>query len=96
MATEAKDNTLFSHCGTAGLELLLLALPAPALLRQDLTLTTTSLRLGSETTIESGIVERSSKYVSGVGFEPSPRLSSHDSAHENIEQVHVKMGKSAK
>lgn len=86
MATEAKENTPFSHCGTAGPELLLFAPPAPAQasISHDLTLTTTALRLGSETTVEAGsVVERFSK----SGSEPSPRsLSSHDSARGNTER----------
>ncbi|CAE6075839.1 unnamed protein product [Arabidopsis arenosa] len=84
MGTEAKDNTPFSHCGTAGPELLLFAPPAPApaptSISHDLTLTTTALRLGSETTVEAGSVERLPKSVLRVSSEPSPRsLSSHDS-----------------
>ncbi|XP_018439997.1 zinc finger CCCH domain-containing protein 44 isoform X2 [Raphanus sativus] len=85
--TEAKDNNLFSHCGTAGPELLLFAPPAPASISQDLTLTTTALRLGSETTVEAGLAERLPKYVSGVGLEPSLRSpSSHDPARGNTER----------
>uniref|UniRef100_A0A1J3JAX8 Zinc finger CCCH domain-containing protein 44 n=1 Tax=Noccaea caerulescens TaxID=107243 RepID=A0A1J3JAX8_NOCCA len=89
MATEAKDNTPITHCTTAGPELLLFAppAPAPAPIRQDLTLTTTALRLGSETTVEAGLVERLPKSVSGVGLEPSPRSSSsHDSARGNSQR----------
>ncbi|KFK34358.1 hypothetical protein AALP_AA5G134800 [Arabis alpina] len=87
MGTEGKDNTSFSHCGTAGTELLLCAPPAPASVSHDLTLTTTALRLGSETTFEAGSVERLPKSVSGVGLEPSPRSSSsHDSARGNTER----------
>ncbi|CAN7072525.1 unnamed protein product [Brassica oleracea var. botrytis] len=91
MDTEAKDHTLFSHCGTAGPELLLFTPPAPASISQNLTLTTTTLRLGSETSAEAGSVERCSKSVSGVGFEPSPRSSSlssssHESARGNTER----------
>ncbi|CAH8364535.1 unnamed protein product [Eruca vesicaria subsp. sativa] len=85
--TEAKDNTLFSHCGSAGPELLLFAPPPPASISQDLNLTTTALRLGSETTVEAGLVERLPKYVSGVGLEPSLRSpSSHDPARGNTER----------
>ncbi|XP_009115789.2 zinc finger CCCH domain-containing protein 44 isoform X2 [Brassica rapa] len=84
--TEAQDNTHFSHCGTAGPELLL-APPAPASTSQDLTLTTTALRLGSETTVEAGLVERPPKYASGVGLESSLRSpSSHDPARGNTER----------
>ncbi|CAN8278695.1 unnamed protein product [Cochlearia groenlandica] len=73
--TQAKDNT------AAGPELLLFAPPASASRDHDLTLTTTALRLGSETTAEAGSVDRLPKSVSGFGLEPSPRsLSSHDSA----------------
>ncbi|CAH8322973.1 unnamed protein product [Eruca vesicaria subsp. sativa] len=81
-STEGKDNTLFSHCGTTGPELLLFA---PSV-TQDLTPTTTALRLGSETTVEAS-VERCSKSVPGVDFEPSPRSSSsHDLARGNTER----------
>ncbi|KAF2588836.1 hypothetical protein F2Q70_00040774 [Brassica cretica] len=84
---EAQANTHFSHCGTAGPELLLFAPPAPASTSQDLTLTTTALRLGSETTVEAGLVERPPKYASGVGLEPSLRSpSSHDPARGNTER----------
>ncbi|KAJ0253631.1 Zinc finger CCCH domain-containing protein 44 [Hirschfeldia incana] len=84
--TEGKDNN-FSHCGTAGPELLLFAPPAPASISQDLTLTTTALRLGSETTVEAGLVDRLPKYASGVGLEPSLRSpSSHDPARGNTER----------
>lgn len=87
MGTEAKDNIPFSHCGTAGPELLLFAPPAPTSISHDLTLTTTALRLGSETTVEAGSVERLPKSVSGVGLEPSPRSSSsHDLARGNTER----------
>ncbi|CAH2064417.1 unnamed protein product [Thlaspi arvense] len=87
MGTEAKDNTPFSHCETAGPELLLFAPAAPASTSHDLTLTTTALRLGSETTAEAGSVERLPKFVSGVGLEPSPRSSSsHDSVRGNAER----------
>ncbi|KAL1199725.1 Zinc finger CCCH domain-containing protein 44 [Cardamine amara subsp. amara] len=87
MCTEAKDNTPFSHSGTAGPELLLFAPPAPASISQDLTLTTTALRLGSETTVEAGSAERFPKSVSGVGLEPSPRsLLSHDSTRGHTER----------
>ncbi|EOA23403.1 hypothetical protein CARUB_v10016583mg [Capsella rubella] len=88
MGTEAKENTPFNHCGTAGPELLLFAPPTPAStptsISHDLTLTTTALRLGSETTVEAGpLVERLPK----SGSEPSPRvLSSHDSARGNTER----------
>ncbi|CAN7060399.1 unnamed protein product [Brassica oleracea var. botrytis] len=85
--TEAQANTHFSHSGTAGPELLLFAPPAPASTSQDLTLTTTALRLGSETTVEAGLVERPPKYASGVGLEPSLRSpSSHDPARGNTER----------
>ncbi|KAL0714089.1 hypothetical protein Bca4012_021067 [Brassica carinata] len=85
--TEAKDSTLFSHCGTAGPELLLFAPPPPASISQDLNLTTTALRLGSETTVEAGLVERLPKYVSGVGLEPSLRSpSSHEPTRGNTER----------
>ncbi|VVB05311.1 unnamed protein product [Arabis nemorensis] len=89
MGTEAKDNTPFSHCGSAGTELLLCAppAPAPASISHDLTLTTTALRLGSETTVEAGSVERLPKSFSGVGLEPSPRsASSHELARGNTER----------
>ncbi|ESQ45405.1 hypothetical protein EUTSA_v10010070mg [Eutrema salsugineum] len=87
MVTEAKDSTSFNHCGTAGTELLLFAPPAPASISHDLNLTTTALRLGSETTVEAGSVERLPRSVSGVGLEPSPRsLSSHDSGRGNTER----------
>ncbi|KAF8095833.1 hypothetical protein N665_0321s0012 [Sinapis alba] len=87
LGTEAKDNTLFSHCGTTGPQLLLFTPPGPASMSQNLTLTTTALRLGSETTVEAGSVETCSKSVSGVGFEPSPRSSSlHDSVRGNTER----------
>ncbi|CAA7019355.1 unnamed protein product [Microthlaspi erraticum] len=89
MGTEAKVNIPFSHCTTAGPELLLFAPPppAPASIRQDLTLTTTALRLGSETTVDAGPVERLHRSVSGVGLEPSPRSSSsHDSGRGNTER----------
>ncbi|KAJ0231252.1 Zinc finger CCCH domain-containing protein 44 [Hirschfeldia incana] len=76
MGTEAKDNSLFNHCGTAGPELQLFAPPAPSSVRQDLTLTTTALRLGSDTAVETGSVQRLPKSLSGVGLEPSPRSSS--------------------
>ncbi|XP_010515502.1 PREDICTED: zinc finger CCCH domain-containing protein 44-like isoform X3 [Camelina sativa] len=86
MGTEEKVNTPFSHCGTAGPELLLFAppAPAPASITHDLTLTTTALRLGSETTVEAGpVVERLLK----SGSELSPRaLSYHDSARGNTER----------
>ncbi|CDY66534.1 BnaA09g54650D [Brassica napus] len=68
MGTESKDNTLFN----AGPELLLFAPPAPSSVSQDLTLTTTALRLGSETTVKAGSVERLPKSLSGVSLEPSP------------------------
>ncbi|KAF3593028.1 hypothetical protein DY000_02026464 [Brassica cretica] len=87
MGTESKDNTLFNHCGTAGPELLLFAPPAPSSVSQDLTLTTTALRLGSETTVKAGSVERLPKSLSGVSLEPSPRSSSlHDSPRGNTER----------
>ncbi|XP_056852759.1 zinc finger CCCH domain-containing protein 44 isoform X1 [Raphanus sativus] len=87
MGTEAKDNTLFNHCGTAGPELQLFAPPAPTSVSQDLTLTTTALRLGSETTVKGGSVERLPKSLSGVGLEPSPRSSSlHDPPRGNTER----------
>ncbi|CAH8283118.1 unnamed protein product [Eruca vesicaria subsp. sativa] len=85
MCTDSKDNTLFNHCGTASPELLLFA--PPSTVRQDLTLTTTALRLGSETTVEAGSVGRLPKSVSGVGMEPSPRSSSlRDSPRGNTER----------
>ncbi|KAF8048408.1 hypothetical protein N665_2525s0002 [Sinapis alba] len=87
MGTEAKDSTLFNHCGTAGPELLLFAPPAPASVSQDLTLTTTTLRLGSDTAVEARSVQRLPKSVSGESLEPSPRSSSlHDSPRGNTER----------
>ncbi|KAL0738308.1 hypothetical protein Bca4012_014518 [Brassica carinata] len=82
MDTEGKDSSLFNLCGTAGMELLLFALPAPSSVSQDPILTTTALRLGSDTA-----VQRLPKSLSGVGLETSPRSSSlRDSPRGNNER----------
>ncbi|KAH0934953.1 hypothetical protein HID58_012070 [Brassica napus] len=87
IGTESKDNTLFNHCRTSGPELLLFAPTAPASISQDLTLTTTALRLGSDTAVEAGSVQRLPKSVSGVSLEPSPWSTSlHDSPRGNTER----------